>query len=102
MKHWNRASSGDQLIANPLLTPRLSRTDFAAKDGRQLKLEIEPGTYLSANSGALVCLVHDIVQTGTDQGHTFIKLDSGMTEVLRPSLYGAQHPIIIVPKVGVA
>jgi len=72
-------------------------SDFAAKDGRKLHLEIEPGTYLSANTGALVCTVHDIVQTGTDQGHTFIKLDSGMTEVLRPSLYGAQHPIIIVP-----
>jgi hypothetical protein len=27
----------------------------------------------------------DIVKTGAE-GHTFIKLDSGMTEVLRPSL----------------
>mmetsp|Transcript_67877 Transcript_67877/g.167634 ORF Transcript_67877/g.167634 Transcript_67877/m.167634 type:complete len:425 (+) Transcript_67877:46-1320(+) len=71
--------------------------DFAAKDGRQLHLEIEPGTYLSANSGCLVSTVHDIVQTGTEQGHTFIKLDAGMTEVLRPSLYGAQHPLVIVP-----
>lgn len=73
-------------------------TEFAAKDGRKLHLEIEPGTYLTANSGALVCTVHDIVKTGTDEGHTFIKLDAGMTEVLRPSLYGAQHPIVIVPK----
>jgi diaminopimelate decarboxylase len=30
--------------------------------------------------------------------HTFLKLDAGMTEVLRPSLYGAQHPLVIVPK----
>ena len=29
------------------------------------------------------------VSTGAD-GHTFLKLDSGMTELLRPSLYGAQ------------
>mmetsp|Transcript_6887 Transcript_6887/g.13270 ORF Transcript_6887/g.13270 Transcript_6887/m.13270 type:complete len:428 (+) Transcript_6887:362-1645(+) len=72
-------------------------SDFATKDGRKLHLEIEPGTYLSANSGALVCTVHDVVKTGTDQGHTFIKLDSGMTEVLRPSLYGSQHPIVIIP-----
>lgn len=41
--------------------------EFTAKDGRKLHLEIEPGTYLSANSGALVCTVHDIVKTGTDQ-----------------------------------
>lgn len=30
--------------------------------------------------------------------HTFLKLDAGMTEVLRPSLYGAQHPLIILPQ----
>jgi diaminopimelate decarboxylase len=58
---------------------------FAAESGRQIKLEIEPGTFLVANSGALLCSVQDIVTTGAS-GHTFIKLDSGMTEVLRPSL----------------
>ena len=68
--------------------------EFAKKTGRKLKLEIEPGTYLVANSGALLTKVQDIVTTGKD-GHTFIKLDSGMTEVLRPSLYGAQHPIVV-------
>ena len=59
--------------------------EFAAKTGRQLKLEIEPGTYLVANAGALLCAVQDIVTTG-EAGHKFLKLDSGMTEVLRPSL----------------
>jgi diaminopimelate decarboxylase len=33
------------------------------------------------------------VNTGA-QGYTFIKLDSGMSEIMRPSLYGAQHPIV--------
>ena len=42
----------------------------------------------------------DIVETGTSEGHTFIKLDCGMTEVLRPSLYGAQHPLINVTSQG--
>ena len=27
-----------------------------------------------------------------------MKINSGMTEVLRPSLYGAQHPIVIYPQ----
>ena len=58
---------------------------FAKEDGRKIKLEIEPGTFLVANAGALLCSVQDIVSTG-EGGHTFIKLDSGMTEVLRPSL----------------
>jgi len=72
--------------------------EFATKFGRKLHLEIEPGTFLTANSGALVASVHDIVTTGTSEGKTFIKLDAGMTDVLRPSLYGSQHPLVVVPK----
>src|SRR5699024_6891572 len=53
-------------------------------------------TFLVANAGAIVSTVQDIVDTGS-AGHTFLKLDTGMTEILRPSLYGAQHPLIVVP-----
>jgi len=70
--------------------------DFAKRTGRELALEVEPGTFLVANQGALVTKVQDLVTTGSE-GHTFLKLDSGMTELLRPSLYGAQHPVILVP-----
>jgi diaminopimelate decarboxylase len=70
--------------------------DFAKEHGRKLKLEVEPGTYLVANAGALVATVDDVVDTGAD-GYSFIKINSGMTEVLRPSIYGAQHPIEVVP-----
>lgn len=38
----------------------------------------------------------DMVSTGK-AGYEFIKLDAGMTDVLRPSLYGALHPIVVVP-----
>jgi diaminopimelate decarboxylase len=69
---------------------------FAQEHQRELHLEIEPGTFLVANAGALIATVTDIVDTGTE-GHRFLKIDSGMTEVLRPSMYGAQHPIVIVP-----
>ena len=69
--------------------------DFAKETGREIHLEIEPGTFLVANAGSLLCKVQDIVSTGED-GYTFLKLNSGMTEILRPSLYGAQHPIYIL------
>jgi diaminopimelate decarboxylase len=59
---------------------------FSLKTGRKIKLEIEPGTFLVANAGALLTTVQDMVHTGVG-GHQFLKLDSGMTEVLRPSLY---------------
>lgn len=61
------------------------------------QLEIEPGTYLVALAGAIVCEIIDLVDTGAG-GHRFLKIDSGMTELLRPSLYGAQHPITVVPR----
>ena len=69
---------------------------FNRQHKRRLRLEIEPGTYLVANAGALVCTVIDVTDTGPD-GHNFIKVDSGMTEILRPSMYGAQHPIVVAP-----
>lgn len=69
---------------------------FAAKYGRRLHLEVEPGTYLVANTCALIATVIDVVDTGPD-GYRFIKVDAGMTEILRPSMYGAQHPIEVVP-----
>lgn len=73
---------------------------FAADHGRELRLEIEPGTYLVAMAGALLSTVQDKVYTTGDSGHTFLKLDSGMTDVLRPSLYGAIHPMTLLPGSG--
>lgn len=70
--------------------------DFFEKTERKLHLEIEPGTFLAANSASLVTEVIDVVDTGED-GYDFIKVNAGMTEVTRPSLYGAQHPIIVIP-----
>jgi diaminopimelate decarboxylase len=69
--------------------------DFHARDGRRLGLEIEPGAYLVARAGAVVATCVDVVDTGRD-GFLFAKLDTGMTEVTRPSLYGAQHPVDVL------
>jgi diaminopimelate decarboxylase len=68
---------------------------FRDRDGRALQLEIEPGTYLVANAGVVVATCIDVVDTGRD-GYLFAKLDAGMPEVTRPSLYGAQHPIDVL------
>jgi diaminopimelate decarboxylase len=68
---------------------------FRDRDGRALHLEIEPGTYLVANAGVVVATCVDVVDTGRG-GYLFAKLDTGMPEVTRPSLYGAQHPIDVL------
>ena len=69
--------------------------NFFVKNKRKLKLEIEPGTYLTANTGSLVCNIEDIVTTGKS-GYKFIKLNTGMDSITRPALYATEHPIIIM------
>ena len=71
--------------------------EFAAETGRRLHLEIEPGTYLAANSCLLLARISDIVDTGT-HGYRFLKLDASMTELLRPMIYGDRHPIRLLGK----
>ena len=80
-----------QVVGAPV---KVAFEKFAQADGRKLRLEIEPGTFLVANAGAVLSRVQDLVSTGTRE---FIKLDSGMTEILRPSLYGSQHPVYLYP-----
>jgi diaminopimelate decarboxylase len=75
--------------------------EFARETGREIHLEIEPGTFLLANACAILSTVQDAVATGAG-GYSFLKLDTGMTELLRPSLYGAQHPISILPRQATA
>ncbi len=74
---------------------RAELLEFQARDGRGLGLEIEPGTYLVARAGAVVATCVDVVDTGRE-GFLFAKLDTGMTEITRPSLYGAQHPVDVL------
>jgi diaminopimelate decarboxylase len=74
-------------------------TAFAEATGRKLHLEIEPGTWLVAHAGILLAEVTDIVNTGAD-GHTFLRLNTGMNDIIRPSMYGAQHKIEVLSGVN--
>ena len=74
---------------------RQELVEFHDRTGRELRLEIEPGTYLVADAGCVVSTCIDVADTGAE-GYRFAKLDTGMTEITRPSLYGAQHPITVL------
>jgi diaminopimelate decarboxylase len=71
--------------------------EFAVETGRKLRLEIEPGAYLAANSCILLARINDIVDTGAG-GYRFVKLNASMTELLRPMIYGDRHPIRLLGK----
>jgi len=56
-----------------------------------LALLLEPGRVIVGAAGVLVATVVDI--KGSGGGKTFAVLDAGMTDLLRPALYGAYHRI---------
>jgi diaminopimelate decarboxylase len=85
--------SADMSVVGRTLAAELE--NFAQQTGRELHLELEPGSFLTASAGILIASVEDSVDTGPE-GYTFLKLDTGMNDFMRPTLYGAQHPIAIV------
>ncbi|TGK31558.1 diaminopimelate decarboxylase [Leptospira yasudae] len=74
--------------------------EFAKKHGTRLHMEIEPGSFMMVNNGAIVTTVDDVVTTGSNGGYTFVKIDAGMDVNTRPSLYAARHPLVVVPQEG--
>jgi diaminopimelate decarboxylase len=72
-------------------------TEFHQKTGRKLKMEIEPGTFVVANSGYIVTTIIDKKLTNE---MNFLIVDGGMELLSRPLLYGSEHPIAIVRKDG--
>jgi len=56
-----------------------------------LKLYCEPGRWLVARAGALMCQVQYVKDNGYKK---FVLVDSGMNHLMRPTLYEAFHEII--------
>ncbi len=66
---------------------------------RELHLLLEPGRFLVAQSGALLTRVLYVKRNGAK---TFVVMDAGMNDLIRPSLYQAHHEIVPVcaPQTG--
>jgi len=73
--------------------------DFRKRTGRDLRMAVEPGTFLVANAGYLLTTVTDKKSSGPD-GFQFLVLDAGMESHTRPLLYGARHPFFVVSRDG--
>lgn len=67
------------------------RTLVEAAGDIPLTLAIEPGRSIVGPAGVLVSTVVDIKHV--PGGRRFVVLDAGMTELMRPALYGAYHRI---------
>ena len=79
----------------PMITP----AEYAAAVLPELRranipVVLEPGRAIVGHSGALVARIVDVKQY--PDGRRFAVLDAGMTELMRPALYGSFHRIVPV------
>jgi len=58
--------------------------------GNELNLEIEPGRFLVANSGKLVCQVRAVKKVAD---RLFVIVDAGFNDLMRPTMYGSYHNV---------
>ncbi|KAJ9431997.1 diaminopimelate decarboxylase [Candidatus Pantoea symbiotica] len=74
-----------------------ARERIAAHLGHPVKLEIEPGRFLVAESGVLVSQVRAVKEMGSRH---FVLVDAGFSDLMRPSMYGSYHHISLLPVDG--
>ena len=74
-----------------------SRKRLESRFGHRVILETEPGRYLVAESGLLLAEIRAVKQQGEN---TFYLLDAGFTNLARPIMYGAYHPIAVIYRNG--
>jgi diaminopimelate decarboxylase len=76
-----------------------ARRRIEAHLGCTLRLEIEPGRYLVAESGVLLAEVRARKNMGAKH---FVLVDAGFNDLMRPSMYGSHHGISVLPAPGQA
>lgn len=65
--------------------------------GHALKLELEPGRYLVAESAVLLAEVRAVKNAGAN---CFVLVDAGFNELMRPAMYGSFHAMTLLPRDG--
>jgi len=58
-----------------------------------VQLILEPGRLIAGNAGVLISRVEYVKER---DGRTFVILDAGMNDLMRPALYGAHHEVLPV------
>jgi diaminopimelate decarboxylase len=72
--------------------------DAVPADRRPVRLAVEPGRFLVAAAGWIVASVLHVRDRGDER---VVVIDAGMTELIRPALYGATHPVHALTSLGV-
>lgn len=75
-----------------------AQAELSRRARRTIRIEIEPGRYVVAPSGALVTRVTEVKRTRDNErgrGHTFVMVDAGFVDLVRPAMYGSFHHISV-------
>lgn len=70
-----------------------ARRELAAELGHPVRLEIEPGRFLVANSGVLTAEVRAQKPVGSNY---FVLSDAGFNDLMRPAMYGSTHRVSVL------
>ncbi len=77
----------------PFEPRELATAAKARLEGRPQTLVLEPGRFLTANSGVLLTRV-EYLKPGRNEGqHSFAVVDAAMNDLLRPALYQSWHRV---------
>lgn len=71
--------------------------EIAAMTGQRPVLELEPGRFLVAQAGVLICEVRAVKFSGAQR---FCLVDASMADLLRPALYGSHHRVTLLGPAG--
>ena len=75
----------------------VARKEIEAMLGHPVRMEIEPGRFLVAECGYLVAEVRAVKQVGRN---TFVMIDAGFNDLMRPAMYGAYHGMTLLDANG--
>ncbi|MBU1174706.1 MAG: diaminopimelate decarboxylase [Alphaproteobacteria bacterium] len=80
-----------------------SMADFSADLGRPVRLFVEPGRFLVAESGVLLAEIQSLKSTSAEggaRGYDYAIVNTGLNHNIRPAMYGSYHDIRFVPRDG--
>jgi diaminopimelate decarboxylase len=75
-----------------------ARQRIAGELGHAVRIEIEPGRFLVAESGVLLAEVRAVKDMGSNH---FVLCDAGFNDLVRPAMYGGHHAIGVLPRANV-
>lgn len=90
---WWQSAAAQQILTPATYAARL----LPLLQPLGLKILMEPGRFISGNSGALLTRVEFVKRTGKKN---FVIVDAAMNDLIRPAFYDAYHEIVPLTRKG--